>query len=99
MPPNKPRRRQANAFRHASGIHQDGVIKFRENYEVIDPASVGRNTEIVLGKLSGRAGFVARVYALGIELPADGLDAAFDRFQALANHKPLISDEDLKTLL
>jgi 2-isopropylmalate synthase len=98
VPPNKPVV-GANAFRHASGIHQDGVIKFRENYEVIDPASVGRNTEIVLGKLSGRAGFVARIHALGIELPPDGLDAAFDRFQSLANHKPLITDEDLKTLL
>ena len=89
----------ANAFRHASGIHQDGVIKFRENYEVIDPATVGRNTEIVLGKLSGRAGFVARIRALGIELPADTLADAFERFQALANHKPIITDHDLRTLL
>jgi 2-isopropylmalate synthase len=98
VPPNKPVV-GANAFRHASGIHQDGVIKFRENYEVIDPASVGRNTEIVLGKLSGRAGFVARLDALGIELPPDSLDTAFERFQSLANHKPEITDADLKTLL
>jgi 2-isopropylmalate synthase len=98
VPSNKPIV-GANAFRHASGIHQDGVIKFRENYEVIDPASVGRHTEIVLGKLSGRAGFVARIHALGIDLPPDRLDAAFDRFQSLANHKPEITDQDLKTLL
>ena len=55
----------ANAFRHASGIHQDGVLKWRENYEVLDPSAIGhaRGTEIVLGKLSGRAGFVARAQA------------------------------------
>jgi len=98
VPPNKPVV-GANAFRHASGIHQDGVIKFRENYEVIDPASVGRYTEIVLGKLSGRAGFVARIRALGIELPIDGLDRAFERFQDLANHKSVVTDDDLLTLV
>jgi 2-isopropylmalate synthase len=96
VPPNKPIV-GANAFRHASGIHQDGVIKWRENYEVIDPAAIGhpRGSEIVLGKLSGRAGFVARVSALGIELPPDGLDRAFDRFQKLANGKPVVNDDDL----
>jgi 2-isopropylmalate synthase len=98
VPPNKPVV-GANAFRHASGIHQDGVIKFRENYEVIDPASVGRDSEIVLGKLSGRAGFVARIRALGLELPLDGLDRAFDRFQELANGKAVVTDDDLRSLL
>ncbi len=89
-----------NAFRHASGIHQDGVIKFRENYEVIDPAAIGheRGSEIVLGKLSGRAGFVARVEALGIEVPVDGLDAAFDRFQTLANGRRVVDDDDLRAI-
>ena len=97
VPPNKAVV-GANAFRHASGIHQDGVIKFRENYEVIDPASVGRGTEIVLGKLSGRAGFVARVRELGVEIPLDGLDRAFDRFQAVANHKRIVDDDDLRAI-
>lgn len=90
----------ANAFRHASGIHQDGVIKFRGNYEVIDPAVIGHTTgtEIVLGKLSGRAGFVSRIRALGIVLPEGGLDRAFDRFQEVANHRRQIDDEDLREI-
>jgi 2-isopropylmalate synthase len=99
VPPNKAIV-GANAFRHASGIHQDGVLKRRENYEVIDPASIGhaRGTEIVLGKLSGRAGFVARVRALGIALPPDGLDAAFDRFQEFANRSRVVGDDELRAL-
>jgi 2-isopropylmalate synthase len=90
----------ANAFRHASGIHQDGVLKFRANYEVIDPAAIGHatGTEIVLGKLSGRAGFVSRVRALGIQLPEDGLDRAFDRFQEVANHCPFVDDDALREI-
>ena len=54
--------------------------------------------EIVLGKLSGRAGFVARVGALGLVLPVDTLDRAFDRFQELANHKPEVDDDDLRRI-
>jgi 2-isopropylmalate synthase len=90
----------ANAFRHASGIHQDGVLKWRENYEVLDPAAIGhaRGTEIVLGKLSGRAGFVARARQLGFSLTDSALDAAFDRFQSLADHKPVVSDDDLRAI-
>ncbi len=89
-----------NAFRHASGIHQDGVLKFRETYELIDPAAIGhaRGSEIVLGKLSGRAGFVARVEALGITVPPDGLDEVFVRFQTLANGKREVDDDDLRGL-
>jgi len=87
----------ANAFRHASGIHQDGVLKWRENYEVLDPARIGhaRGSEIVLGKLSGRAGFVARVQALGYRLSDHGLERAFERFQRLADSKPVVDDADL----
>ena len=86
-----------NAFRHASGIHQDGVLKFRETYEVIDPDAIGhpRGTEIVLGKLSGRAGFAARVRALGIDVPVDELEHAFERFQVLANRRAVVDDADL----
>jgi 2-isopropylmalate synthase len=96
VPPNKPVVGR-NAFRHASGIHQDGVIKCRETYEVLDPASIGHptGTQIVLGKLSGRAGFAARVRALGIELPGDEFSQAFERFQKLADDRREVRDEDL----
>jgi 2-isopropylmalate synthase len=99
IPPNKAVV-GANAFRHASGIHQDGVLKWRENYEVLDPACIGhpRGSEIVLGKLSGRAGFVARTRALGFELTDFALDDAFDRFQRLADVKPVVEDADLVTI-
>jgi 2-isopropylmalate synthase len=96
VPPNKAVV-GANAFRHASGIHQDGVLKWRENYEVLDPAKIGhaRGSEIVLGKLSGRAGFVARLRALGYELSDAALERAFERFQRLADHKAVVDDADL----
>ncbi len=89
-----------NAFRHASGIHQDGVIKRRENYELIDPAQVGnpRGSEIVLGKLSGRAGFAARSQALGFALEGQALTRAFGRFQSLADHTREVSDEQLRAI-
>jgi 2-isopropylmalate synthase len=100
VPPNKAVV-GANAFRHASGIHQDGVLKWRENYEVLDPARIGhaRGSEIVLGKLSGRAGFVARVRALGLELGDHALERAFQRFQRLADGKPLVDDADLREIV
>jgi len=89
-----------NAFRHASGIHQDGVIKWRENYEVLDPEVIGHatGTEIVLGKLSGRGGFAARVRALGIGLPGDSFGRAFDEFQRIANDKREVVDDDLRRI-
>jgi 2-isopropylmalate synthase len=90
----------ANAFRHASGIHQDGVLKWRENYEVLDPSAIGhaRGSEIVLGKLSGRAGFVARAKQLGFCLSDAALDAAFDRFQRIADEQPVVGDDDLRSI-
>ena len=96
VPPNKAIV-GGNAFRHASGIHQDGVLKWRESYEVLDPSAIGheRGTEIVLGKLSGRAGFADRVRALGIFLPSDALDRAFASFQELANQRREVSDREL----
>lgn len=88
----------ANAFRHASGIHQDGMLKERSTFEAIDPKLIGhpKGTEIVLGKLSGRAGFRSRVEALGIELSSEAAEAAFARFQALADQAALVTDEDLR---
>jgi 2-isopropylmalate synthase len=91
----------ANAFRHASGIHQDGVLKLPATYEVIDPATIGhpRGSEIVLGKLSGRAGFAARVRALGVALEGPALAAAFARFQTVADERREVDDEALRALL
>ncbi len=89
-----------NAFRHASGIHQDGVLKHRENYELFDPDEIGHpfGTEIVLGKLSGRRGFAARVEELGIELGRRSLDRAFGRFQALVDVCGEVRDEELRRI-
>ena len=99
VPPNKPIV-GGNAFRHASGIHQDGVIKWRESYEVLDPAAIGheRGTEIVLGKLSGRAGFAQRVRALGFDLSGEVFDRAFERFQRLADGRREVLDDDLRAI-
>jgi 2-isopropylmalate synthase len=87
-----------NAFRHASGIHQDGVLKHRENYECIDPAQIGHptGTEIVLGKLSGSAGFAAKARALGFELSGARLARAFEAFQAIADRRRDVSDDDVR---
>ena len=89
-----------NAFRHASGVHQDGVLKQRETYEVIDPAEIGHpvGTEIVLGKLSGRAGFAARALKLGFELRGAALERAFCHFQELADRKREIADDDVQRI-
>jgi 2-isopropylmalate synthase len=89
-----------NAFKHASGVHQDGVLKARATFEAIDPAWIGHpvGTEIVLGKLSGRAGFVARLRALQIGLEGAPLEAAYQRFQRLADETRVVSDEQLSRL-
>ncbi len=91
----------ANAFAHESGIHQDGVLKHRETYEIMRAEDVGWSTnKLVLGKLSGRAAVKARYEELGIQFdsPAE-LDAVFARFKALADKKSEIFDEDLQQLL
>ncbi len=99
VPPNKAVVGR-NAFRHASGIHQDGVLKERETYEVMDPASIGRarGSEIVLGKLSGRAGFLARVRELGVEIEPSQVDRVFERFQEVANRRREVDDAELRAL-
>ncbi len=99
VPPNKAIVGR-NAFRHASGIHQDGVIKRRETYEVLDPAEIGcpGGTQIVLGKLSGRAGFACRARALGFVLEGAALDRAFVRFQSIADSRAEVSDEELRAV-
>lgn len=90
----------ANAFAHESGIHQDGVLKHRETYEIMSAEDVGWNTNrMVLGKHSGRAAFRARLDELGIEFASDAaLNDAFRRFKDLADKKHDIFDEDLQAL-
>ena len=91
----------ANAFAHASGIHQDGVLKARETYEIMTAEDVGWSAnKIVLGKLSGRTAFRQRLKELGIELDnEDGYNKAFQRFKDLADKKAEIFDEDLQALV
>ena len=91
----------ANAFAHESGIHQDGVLKFRETYEIMKAEDVGWSTnKIVLGKLSGRAAFAARLEELGTQFESkEDLNEAFVRFKALADKKREIYDEDLQALV
>jgi 2-isopropylmalate synthase len=90
----------ANAFAHESGIHQDGVLKERITYEIMRPEDVGfEESKIVLGKHSGRHAFASRLKSLGLELKAEALDQAFDRFKKLADKKKEIFDEDLETIV
>ena len=90
----------ANAFRHASGIHQDGVLKDRSTFEIMDPKSVGwPSNELVLGKLSGRAGLRSRLEELGYSLEQAELDEAFEAFKDLADKKREVSDADLVSLM
>jgi len=91
----------ANAFAHASGIHQDGVLKARNTYEIMRAEDVGWSTnKIVLGKLSGRNAFKQRLKELGIDLESeDGYNKAFQRFKDLADKKAEIFDEDLQALV
>jgi 2-isopropylmalate synthase len=91
----------ANAFAHESGIHQDGVLKNRETYEIMRAEDVGWNTNrMVLGKHSGRNAFRSRLQELGIELESEAeLNAAFTRFKELADKKHEIFDEDIQALV
>jgi len=91
----------ANAFAHASGIHQDGVLKARDTYEIMRAEDVGwAANKIVLGKLSGRNAFKQRLHDLGIELASETeVNAAFTKFKELADRKSEIFDEDITALV
>jgi 2-isopropylmalate synthase len=91
----------ANAFAHESGIHQDGVLKHRETYEIMRAEDVGWSAnKMVMGKHSGRAAFRARLQELGIVLEGEeAVNAAFARFKDLADKKHEIFDEDLQALV
>lgn len=86
----------ANAFAHESGIHQDGMLKNAQTYEIMTPESVGRSrSELILGKHSGRNAFRTRLQALGLALSEDEINAAFERFKDFADVKKKVSDADL----
>ncbi|MFN6133971.1 MAG: 2-isopropylmalate synthase [Synechococcaceae cyanobacterium] len=90
----------ANAFAHESGIHQDGVLKNRLTYEIIDARTVGlSDNRLSLGKLSGRSAFRARLEELGYQLEGEDLNDAFLRFKDLADRKREISDRDLEAIV
>lgn len=91
----------ANAFAHESGIHQDGVLKYRETYEIMRAQDVGwSENRMVLGKLSGRSALKSRLQELGIVFHSEeDLNAAFRRFKELADKKHEIFDEDLQALV
>src|SRR5690349_8933003 len=89
-----------NAFAHEAGIHQDGVLKLRETYEIMDPASVGiPANSLVLGKHSGRHAFKDRVTQLGYTLNEQQLESAFVKFKALADKKKEVFDEDIEAII
>jgi 2-isopropylmalate synthase len=90
----------ANAFRHMSGIHQDGVIKRAITYEIMDPKDVGiPASSLVLGKLSGRHAFKERVAELGYMLTDEAMDKAFTLFKELADKKKNVTDRDIESLI
>jgi len=89
----------ANAFAHSSGIHQDGVIKHRETYEIINPADVGVDqSSIVLTARSGRAALAYRFKEIGHHLTKDELDVAYVHFLDLADRQKEVIDTDLEVL-
>ncbi len=89
-----------NAFAHSSGIHQDGVIKFRENYEIINPEDVGAGSStIVLTARSGRAALSYRLENIGYKLNKESLEIAYKRFLEMADTKKQLEDEDLTVLM
>ena len=90
----------SNAFAHEAGIHQDGMLKHEETYEIMRPETVGAGkTQLVLGKHSGRHAFANRLGELGYPVSGDGLAKAFARFKKLADKKKLITDADLVALV
>ncbi|MFV0423689.1 2-isopropylmalate synthase [Oleidesulfovibrio sp.] len=90
----------ANAFAHESGIHQDGMLKNRETYEIMTPESVGRTkTEIVLGKHSGRNAIKGKLEELGYQLDTEQTQLVFEAVKKLADRKKQIYDEDMEALV
>src|SRR5437773_9946149 len=89
-----------NAFAHESGIHQDGMIKNAQTYEIMLPETVGvKGTSLVMGKHSGRAGLVHKLEELGYKLSRNQVEDVFVRFKALADRKKDVYDEDIEALV
>jgi 2-isopropylmalate synthase len=89
-----------NAFAHESGIHQDGMLKNTQTYEIMTPESVGvSKTSLVMGKHSGRAAFRSKLKEMGYEIGDNQLEDAFNRFKALADRKKHVYDEDIEALV
>lgn len=89
-----------NAFAHEAGIHQDGVLKERTTYEIMNPSDVGwEGTKLVLGKHSGRAGFRSTITEIGLRLDEEQLNAAYQRFLVLADRKKTVTGADLVALV
>lgn len=89
-----------NAFAHESGIHQDGILKNVETYEIMKPEDIGvPKSQLVLGKHSGRHAFAERTQMLGHKLSAEQIDAAFTAFKALADRKKTITNSDIEGLI
>jgi 2-isopropylmalate synthase len=89
-----------NAFAHESGIHQDGMLKHQQTYEIMTPESVGvGKTSLVMGKHSGRNAFRTKLRELGYELGENAFEDAFNRFKALADRKKHVYDEDIEALV
>ena len=89
-----------NAFAHSSGIHQDGILKKRETYEIMDPQSVGwGGTELPLTKHSGRAAMVSRLKHLGFKMGEEEITAIFTRFKEIGDKKKFVYDDDLSALV
>jgi 2-isopropylmalate synthase len=89
-----------NAFAHESGIHQDGMLKHTQTYEIMTPDSVGvKQTSLVMGKHSGRHAFTHKLEELGYKLAGNQLEDAFVRFKALADKKKHVYDEDIEALI
>ena len=89
-----------NAFAHESGIHQDGMLKNAETYEIMTPESVGvGKSSLVMGKHSGRARIQAKLKELGYDLGDNAMEDAFNRFKALADRKKHVYDEDIEALV
>ena len=90
-----------NAFAHESGIHQDGMLKNKETYEIIRPEDIGLDMKdtLVLGKHSGRAAFKDKLSKLGFTLEDEALNSSFERFKILADKKKDIYDDDLRALV
>lgn len=99
VPQNKPIV-GANAFAHEAGIHQDGVLKYKLTYEIMQPQDVGIDSnKLVLGKHSGRHAFVDRLQHLGIDFTGTDMNKAFERFKTLADKKKNVYDEDLISIM